>query len=82
MTARSVMSGNDAAKRAASIPPIEWPTIETLRDAERLEKLSAVQRHVVEIVRNDGLRRSAEADLVRHHHAEALLAQHSIGPAK
>src|SRR5215471_20781728 len=41
----------------------------------RLQKPAAVQRHVVKVVGDDRLRRAAEADLIRHHYAEAFLAQ-------
>src|ERR1043165_6724787 len=44
-------------------------------DAERPKETPRVERHVVERVWNERLRRSTEADLVRHDHAEAFARQ-------
>ena len=45
-----------------------------LVDLQALQDRTRVARHVVEVVRNDRLRRAAVADLIRHDHPEAFLA--------
>ena len=53
----------------------------TAEHGKVLEDAMGVERHVVERVRDDGLRRSAEADLIRRDHPEARLAQRGDRPA-
>ena len=48
---------------------------ERLVDLQVLQQQARVARHVVEVVRNDRLRRPAEADLIGHDHAEPFLAK-------
>src|SRR5579871_1754728 len=51
-------------------------------DAERLEQLPRIPGHVVEVVRNDWLGRTAEADLIGDDNAETRIAQQVDWTAK
>jgi len=51
-------------------------------DAEGFEELADIRRHVVKVIRDHGLRRTAETDFVRHDYAETFLAQRFDGAAK
>ena len=53
-----------------------------LVDLQALQNRARVARHVVEVVGNDRLRRSAVADLIGHDHAESFLAQRVDRPAE
>jgi hypothetical protein len=57
------------------------PDDEGLVYLQVLQQQARIARHVVEVVRNDRLRRPAEADLIGHDHAEAFLAKRVNWPA-
>ena len=52
------------------------------RDTERLKQGAGVERHVVEVIRDDGLRGAAETDLIGHDDAEAGVAEGVDGAAE
>jgi len=66
--------GIRSPKRAASMPPIEWPTMET-RVIPSAWSSFRVPCHVMKVVGNDRFRGAAETDRVGHDDAEAGVAE-------